>query len=122
MPESAFTSLGPAEEADVVVLGGGPAGLSAALNLGRSRTRVVVVDAGRPRNAATLRSHGFLTRDGVSPLELRKLARTELAAYPEVSVLERTAATALLPIDSSSGMRFAVALSGRKAGAPSTIA
>ena len=122
MPESAFNALTPGDEADVVVLGGGPAGLSAALNLGRSRTRVVVVDAGRPRNAATLRSHGFLTRDGVSPLELRKLARAELTAYPEVRVLERTAATALLPMDASSGMRFLVALNGRKAGAPSAIA
>ena len=101
MPESASTARSPSAEADVVVLGGGPAGLSAALNLGRSRTRVVVVDAGRPRNAATLRSHGFLTRDGVSPLELRKLARAELAAYPEVRVLDRTSASALIPMDAS---------------------
>jgi thioredoxin reductase len=122
MPESAFTSLGPVDEADVVVLGGGPAGLSAALNLGRSRTRVVVVDAGRPRNAATLRSHGFLTRDGVSPLELRKLARAELGAYPEVRVLERTAVTALVPMDTATGMRFIVALSGGRSGTPTTIA
>ena len=56
---------------------------------------MLVVDAGRPRNAATLRSHGFLTRDGISPLELRKLARAELAAYPTVRVLDRTVVTAL---------------------------
>ena len=105
-----------------MVIGGGPAGLSAALNLGRSRARVVVVDAGRPRNAATLRSHGFLTRDGVSPLELRKLARAELVAYPEVRVLERTSVSALVPMDTSNGMRFIVALTGRQPGTPPAIA
>ena len=74
---------------DVLVIGGGPAGLSAALNLGRSLMRVVVIDADRPRNAATVNSHGFLTRDGVPPHELRKLAREELQAYPDVDVRTR---------------------------------
>lgn len=74
---------------DVLVIGGGPAGLSAALNLGRSLMRVLVVDADRPRDAATLNSHGFLTRDGVPPHELRRIARDELAAYPNIEVRTR---------------------------------
>lgn len=73
----------------MLVIGGGPAGLSAALNLGRSLMRVLVVDADRPRNAATLNSHGFLTRDGVAPHELRRIARDELAAYPNIEVRTR---------------------------------
>ncbi|WP_144765615.1 NAD(P)/FAD-dependent oxidoreductase [Curtobacterium sp. 9128] len=73
---------------DVAVIGAGPAGLSAALNLVRAKRTVLLLDANRPRNAATLRSHGYLTRDGVSPLELRKLGRAEVEQYAEATVVQ----------------------------------
>ena len=66
---------------DAIVIGGGPAGLSAALILGRCRRRVLVCDFGQPRNAASHAMHGYLTRDGVSPAEFLRLGREELAAY-----------------------------------------
>ncbi len=66
---------------DVVVVGGGPAGLSAALMLGRCRRRVVVCDVGEPRNRRTHAVHGYLTRDGIAPRELTDIGRRELGAY-----------------------------------------
>jgi thioredoxin reductase len=75
---------------DVVIIGGGPAGLSAALWLGRCGRRTRLFDDDRPRNAASQGLHGFLTRDGTPPRELRTLARTELAAYPTVEVRATT--------------------------------
>ena len=66
---------------EVVIVGGGPAGLSAALILGRCRRRVLLCDAGSPRNAAASALHGFLTRDGTPPLELLRMGREELAPY-----------------------------------------
>ncbi|MBC7518082.1 MAG: NAD(P)/FAD-dependent oxidoreductase [Microbacteriaceae bacterium] len=82
------------EQVEVVIIGGGPAGLSAALNLVRARRHVLLVDGNRPRNAATFYSHGFITRDGVPPLELRRLAREELDAYPNYRY-QRTMVTAI---------------------------
>ncbi|MCU1628186.1 MAG: FAD-dependent pyridine nucleotide-disulfide oxidoreductase, partial [Pseudonocardia sp.] len=57
-------------EFDVVVIGGGAAGLSGALTLTRARRSVLVLDAGEPRNAPATGVHGFLTRDGLRPSEL----------------------------------------------------
>ena len=66
---------------DVVVIGGGPAGLSAALMLGRCRRDVVVCDAGTPRNRASRALHGYLTREGIPPSRFLQLARGELGPY-----------------------------------------
>jgi thioredoxin reductase len=66
---------------DVVVIGGGAAGLSGALALVRSRRSVLVIDSGQPRNAPTDGVHNFLTRDGTPPAELYRLGRTEVAGY-----------------------------------------
>ncbi|MDF2662755.1 MAG: pyridine nucleotide-disulfide oxidoreductase, class [Paenibacillus sp.] len=70
---------------DVAIIGGGPSGLSAALVLGRARKHVAVIDEGRPRNAVTHETHGFLTRDGISPGEFRRIAKEQIGAYPSVS-------------------------------------
>jgi thioredoxin reductase len=73
---------------DVIVVGAGPAGLSAALILGRCRRRVLVCDSGRPRNAASQAMHGYLTRDGVSPREFLDLGRAQLEQYDTVQVID----------------------------------
>jgi len=69
---------------DVVIVGAGPAGLSAALILGRCRRRVLICDTGLPRNRASHALHGFLTRDGIPPLEFLKIARQQLQPYQTV--------------------------------------
>ena len=66
---------------DAIIVGGGVAGLSAAVALGRSRRSVAIVDAGDPRNAPAAHSHNYLTRDGESPLELVRLGRIEAEHY-----------------------------------------
>ncbi len=71
---------------DTVIIGGGPAGLSAALLLGRCCRRVLVCDAGRPRNWAAHRMHGFLTRDDIAPSEFRSAALEELKRYDNVEL------------------------------------
>jgi thioredoxin reductase len=77
---------------DVGIIGGGPAGMNAALVLGRARKSVIVIDEGRPRNRVTRETHGFLTRDGVSPSEFRRIAREQIRAYPSVRFVEDAAA------------------------------
>jgi thioredoxin reductase len=71
---------------DCIIIGGGPAGLSAALILGRCRRHVLVCDTGNPRNQRAAAIHGFLTRDGTPPHEFREIARSQLAAYPNVEL------------------------------------
>ncbi len=76
---------------DVLIIGGGPAGLNAALVLGRARKNVVVIDDETPRNWVTRETHGFVTRDGASPREFRKAAKDQIAAYPSVQFASDTA-------------------------------
>jgi thioredoxin reductase len=76
-----------AETYDVVAIGGGASGLSAALVLGRARRHILVVDAGTPRNAPAAHMHGFLSRDGMPPADLLAAARSELRDYG-VEVIE----------------------------------
>ena len=66
---------------DIVIVGGGPAGLSAALALARARKRVLICDSGPRRNAAAEHLHNFVTRDGTPPTEFRRIARQELSRY-----------------------------------------
>ncbi len=68
-------------DVDVVIVGGGPAGLGAALALGRAVKRVLLCDGGVRRNAAAEHMHGFVTRDGIPPSEFRRIAREQLRPY-----------------------------------------
>lgn len=70
-----------ADDVDVVVIGGGAAGLNGALMLARSRRSVIVIDSGSPRNAPAEGIHGLLGREGMRPLELLRLGRTEIEGY-----------------------------------------
>ena len=71
---------------DCVIVGGGSAGLSAALTLGRARRRVLICDKGNPRNAPAAEAHTFFTRDGTPPLELLKIGREQLKPYKTVEL------------------------------------
>ena len=95
---------------DVVIVGAGPAGLSAALILGRACRKVLICDSGTPRSWASKAMHGFVTREGVSPSRFRQIARAELKAFPNVKYVETevTAATRL-----AAGI-FEVTARGRK--------
>jgi thioredoxin reductase len=83
---------------DCIIVGAGPAGLSAALMLGRCRRAVLVCDIGNPRNARSSGLHSYLTRDGIVPAEFVELGRQEIQRYPSVEfrsveVLDATAST-----------------------------
>jgi thioredoxin reductase len=88
---------------DIAIVGGGAAGLSAALVLGRARRRVVVVDAGEPRNAPAQHMQGFLSRDGMPPAELLAAGRAEVRGYGVELVDDRV-------VDAAAG--FALRLAG----------
>lgn len=95
---------------DVIIVGAGPAGLSAALILGRCLRRVLVCDASQPRNAAAHELHGFLTRDAIPPAELLRLGREQLNRYETVEL-----ANVMVVAAARVGDRFQVKLSdGRR--------
>ncbi|PYF96253.1 Thioredoxin reductase [Georgenia satyanarayanai] len=90
------------ESRDVVVIGAGPAGLSAALVLGRARRSVTVVDAGRPRNGCSAAVHGFLTRDGAAPADFLAVARREVSGYGVEIVADEASAVVVEDADAPS--------------------
>lgn len=71
---------------DVVVIGGGPAGMSTALVVGRGKKNVVLIDENKPRNAVTKESHAFLTRDNIEPAVFKEKGRRDLLRYPKISI------------------------------------
>lgn len=79
---------------DAIIVGGSFAGLSAAMQLARARRRVLLIDAGQPRNRFAAHSHGFLGQDGKSPQAIVQVARDQLAHYPTVSFLDGQAVNA----------------------------
>jgi thioredoxin reductase len=93
---------------DVVIVGGGPAGLSAALMLGRCRRAVLVCDTGKPRNRFSHAMHGYLSRDGMNPAEFLQAARRDLAPYDTVELRDVEVVAAECTPDG----RFEVALAG----------
>jgi thioredoxin reductase len=98
------------ETYDVVIVGAGPAGMSAALMLGRCRRSVLVCDTGNPRNAVSHALHGYLTRDGIDPKEFRALGRRELEQYDTVELRNVGVTAAECQADS----RFEVTLADRQ--------
>ncbi|MFD4836895.1 NAD(P)/FAD-dependent oxidoreductase [Achromobacter sp. NPDC058515] len=102
---------------DVIIVGGSFAGLSAAMQLARARRRILLVDAGLPRNRYAAHAHGFLAQDGTPPREIVAQARAQLARYPTVDFLDGEAVVAA-PCDG--GFELAMA-SGQRAQASRLI-
>lgn len=94
---------------DVIVIGGGPAGLASALTLGRASRRTLVLDSGEYRNAPAAHMQNVLGRDGTAPAQLRADGRAEIARYPTVEVRD-VAATAVAAIAPEAATAFAVTL------------
>lgn len=78
---------------DAIIIGGGPAGLQAALTLGRMHRRTLLLDSGAYRNGTVRHAHNLLTNDGRDPAELRRLARAEIAAYDTVEIRDAAVST-----------------------------
>ncbi|WP_432457022.1 NAD(P)/FAD-dependent oxidoreductase [Cellulomonas iranensis] len=97
MPDAPLTPV------DVLVLGGGAAGLSAALSLGRSRRTVRVLDAGDPRNATSPHAHNLLTHDGTPPAALLAAGRDEVARYGVEVVTARVVAARTVDVPGDAG-------------------
>ena len=76
---------------DVIIIGGSYSGLSAAMALGRSLRKVLVIDSGKPCNAQTPHSHNFLTQDGQTPAAITAAAKEQVVAYDTVTMLEGVA-------------------------------
>lgn len=111
MVDAMNESPAPAHSAyDVVVVGGGAAGLSAALVLARARRRVLVVDGGAPRNAPAAHMHGYLSRDGMPPADLLQVGRAEVARYGGEVVMDTVPDVAVAGSDDRPG--FLLELSG----------
>ncbi|MEX3625532.1 NAD(P)/FAD-dependent oxidoreductase [Viridibacillus arvi] len=75
---------------DCIIIGAGPAGLSASLTLGRARRNIAIFDNGTNRNKVTQESHGFITRDGIKPQEFKEIGLNELKNYTSVSYFQKT--------------------------------
>lgn len=79
---------------EVIIIGGSYAGLSAAMALGRSMRKVLIIDAGKPCNRQTPYSHNFITHDGETPANIAQNAREQVLKYPTVQLINDTALTA----------------------------
>ncbi|PZE62759.1 thioredoxin reductase [Curtobacterium sp. MCPF17_001] len=98
------------EHFDVIVVGGGPAGLSAALILGRSRRSVLVIDAGEPRNAPAEGVHNLLGQEGTAPRDLVRIGRQEVARYGVTVTDGRIVAASAAPVTDDDPLGFRLTL------------
>ena len=92
---------------DVAVVGGGPAGLSAAMWCARYRRTVLLVDADEQRNSSAAETHGYLGLDGAEPAELVERAISDVLAYPEVTRIEGGSVTDVTVVDDTFDLRLA---------------